>query len=143
MLKPDRFSCSQKIRLKRDPPVGLNDSYHNLAPSTNVRKKIWTFTPSGNACVYIQSFVLSKCVSASLSGVPAYSGLKCDQFNCSICWIGCMGAGWLRNAGGCTGCIGGWGACSACRAKSTWGAGGTEELVVLHLTCLFIIYACV
>ena len=21
MLKPDRFSCSQKIRLKRDPPV--------------------------------------------------------------------------------------------------------------------------
>ena len=24
MLKPDRFSCSQKIRLKRDPPVHLD-----------------------------------------------------------------------------------------------------------------------
>ena len=24
MLKPDRFSCSQKIRLKRDPPVECN-----------------------------------------------------------------------------------------------------------------------
>ena len=27
MLKPDRFSCSQKIRLKRDPPVAF-DSEH-------------------------------------------------------------------------------------------------------------------
>ena len=23
MLKPDRFSCSQKIRLKQDPPVAV------------------------------------------------------------------------------------------------------------------------
>ena len=33
MLKPDRFSCSQKIQLKRDPPVLLSamltDAFHD------------------------------------------------------------------------------------------------------------------
>ena len=33
----------------------------------------------------IQSFILSKCASTSSSGLPAYSGLKWDQFNCGLC----------------------------------------------------------
>ena len=39
----------------------------------------------------IQLFVLSKCASTSLSGLPAYLGLKWDQFNCGLC--GASGAG--------------------------------------------------
>ena len=62
--------------------MGLNDSYHNLAYPTNVKQNLWTLTPSWNAWVSIQSFILSRCVSASSSGFPANSGLKCDQFNC-------------------------------------------------------------
>ena len=27
MLKPDRFSCSQKIQLKQDPPVITNPNH--------------------------------------------------------------------------------------------------------------------
>ena len=37
MLKPDRFSCSQKIRLKRDPPV-LSWSDHNKPPSSFLKR---------------------------------------------------------------------------------------------------------
>ena len=32
----------------------------------------------------IQSFILSKCASASPSGLPASLGLKWDQFNCGL-----------------------------------------------------------
>ena len=79
--------------------MGLKHSYHNLASPTNVKQNIWTFTPFGNACVSIQSLILIKCASASSSGFPENSGLRCDQFNCAMSFTGC--------AGGC-------GTCSAC-----------------------------
>ena len=59
--------------------IGLRDSYHNLASPTSVRQSLWTFTPSWNWWVSIQSFVLSWCASASSSVFPENSGLKCDQ----------------------------------------------------------------
>ena len=38
-------------------------------------------------------FILSKCVSASSSGLPAYLGLKWNQFNCGLCGTpGAIGA---------------------------------------------------
>ena len=49
------------------------------------------FTPSENVCVSIQLFILTKCAPASSFGFPENSGLKCDQFNCSTCCIGCAG----------------------------------------------------
>ena len=66
----------------------------------------------------IQSFVLRRCVSASSSGFPTNSALKCDQFNCGNepgCASGitiCSGG-----AGGTTGCTGGMGGC-ACGSPS-------------------------
>ena len=51
---------------------------------TKVKQSLRTLTWTGNSCVSIQSFVLSKCASASLSGLPAYLGLKWDQFNCGL-----------------------------------------------------------
>ena len=65
--------------------ISLSDSYHNLASPTKVKQNVCTLTWSGTSCVSIQSFVLSKCPSASSSGLPAYSGLKWDQFNCGLC----------------------------------------------------------
>ena len=81
--------------------IGLKDSNHSLASVTNVRQNLWTFTPSWNWCVSIQSLVQSKCVFLS-SGIPENFGLKCDQFNCSICCaccVGCCGAGGSGGAG--------------------------------------------
>ena len=86
--------------------IGLNDSYHNLASPTNVKQNYWTVTPSGKAWVSIQSLVLWRCVSTSLSGLPVNLGLKCDQFNWGI------GAGWISCVGGTTGCAGGAGGCT-------------------------------
>ena len=82
--------------------IGLRDSYHNLASPTNVKQNLWTFTPSGNACLSIQSFIVSKCTSAS-SGFPENSGLKCDLFNCDQYCT-------------CAGC------CSICGTFRAWGA---------------------
>ena len=42
MLKSDRFSCSQKIRLKRDPPVILAicvESKYNLTGNLMLEKR--------------------------------------------------------------------------------------------------------
>ena len=86
--------------------------------------------------MFIQSFILRRCASASSSGLPVNSGLKCNQFNCGTRagGIGCMGIGC---AGGTSGCIGGMGSCT----------GGTvgvvlkwAEQVVLeeHLPYLFL-----
>ena len=72
--------------------IGLKDSYHNLASPTKVKQNHWNFTSSGNACVSIQLFVLSKCACAS-SGFPNNSGLKCEHFNYGKCCIGCVGTG--------------------------------------------------
>ena len=77
----------------------------------------------------IQLLVLRRCASASLSGLPANSGLKCDQFNCGIGagWIGCAGRaiGYAGGTGGagCTtvGTTGsGWGACGPLSAMSSY-----------------------
>ena len=54
--------------------IGLRDSYHNLASPTNDWQNLWTFPPSWNWCVSIQSFILSRCASAYSSGFPEYSG---------------------------------------------------------------------
>ena len=99
--------------------IGLSDSYHSLASPTNVTQKCWTMTPSWNACMSIQSFILRRCASASSSGLPAKYGLKCDQFNCgtSAGWIGCVGIGYTGGMGGCTGGKGG-------MIGGGWGAGG-------------------
>ena len=47
----------------------------------------------------------------SSSGLPANSGMKCNQFSCGIWddWIGHVGIGC---AGGTTGCMGGAGSCT-------------------------------
>ena len=81
--------------------IGLSDSYHNLASPTNVKQNLWTLIPSWNAWVSIQSFVLRRCASISLSSFPANSGLKCDQFNGGT-WPGCA-----SHIAGCTGGAGG------------------------------------
>ena len=105
--------------------IGLSDSYHKPDSPTNVKQKHWTLTPSWNACVSIQSFILRRCVSTSSSGLPANSGLKCNQFNCSTeaGWIGCVGIG----CAGCTsGCIGGMGSCTG--GLSVGGTGVMEQV---------------
>ena len=96
--------------------IGLSDSYHNLASPNKVKQNLWTLPPSGNAWVSIQSFVLRRCASTSLSGFPANLGSKWDQFNCDIV-LGCT-CGTDSCAGGTWGCVGGAGCC-------TGGAGGT------------------
>ena len=69
--------------------MGLRDSYHSLASSTNVKQNLCTFTPFQNACMSVQSFVLDRCTSATLSILPENSGLNCDQFN------GGLGCTWI------------------------------------------------
>ena len=68
----------------------------------------------------IQLLAIRKCASASLSGLPANSGLKCNEFNYGI-RTGCIGC--IRGTLGCTGSIigsvAGIGSC-------TGGAGGTD-----------------
>ena len=73
-------------------------------------------TPSGNAWLSIQLFVLRRCAPTSSPGFPINSGLKWDHFNCDI------GSGWTGRSADCTGktagCVGGAGGCMG-------GAGGT------------------
>ena len=57
-----------------------------------------------NAYASIQLFVLRRCASASSSGLPANSGLKCDQFNCGA-WAGWIDWVGIGCAGGITSCI--------------------------------------
>ena len=90
--------------------MGLRDSYHKPASPTHVKQKHWTLITSWNAFVSIQSFILRRFASTSSSGLPASSGLKCDQFNCGI-WAGSIGCAGIGCAGGmcsCTGGMGGW-----------------------------------
>ena len=61
----------------------------------------------------MQSFVLSKCDSASLSGFPENSGLKWDHFNSGICGAGCSNACSAQGAGG------------PGRSRASCGIGGT------------------
>ena len=75
-----KFSC----RADQLFPIGVSDSYDNLASPTKVKQNLYTFTSSGKLWVSIKSFVQRRCASASSSGLPSNSGLKCDQF--SICW---------------------------------------------------------
>ena len=87
--------------------------------------KIAGLTPSGKAWVSIQSLVLRRYASTSLSGLPVNSGLKWDQFNWGI------GAGWIGCAGETIGCVGGADSCTGGTGGTTggvtghvWGAGG-------------------
>ena len=80
------LSCSPSQFTAMD----LSDSYHSLASPTSVKQKLWTLTPSGKVCMSIQSFVLRRCASASSSGLPENSGLKCYQFKCGM-GTGCFG----------------------------------------------------
>ena len=98
-----------------------NEAYHNLASPINVKQNLWTFTPSGKWCVFIQSLVLNRWASTSSSGLLEYSGLKWDQFICIwTCWPGCS----------CKGCGPG---CSY--GSFLWGAGPDS-----HLLPFFSIY---
>ena len=97
--------------------IGSKDSYHNLASPTNARQNLWTLVTSQRRCVFIQSLVLSKWVSASSSHFPVNSGLQCGQFKfttccaccegCCACFVGCVGfctchagCGWAEGGGG-------------------------------------------
>ena len=65
------------------------------------KKILGPFTPSGKSCVVIQSLVLNKWTSTSSSGLPEYSGLKCNQFICIwACWPGCGCCGMGGGGGG-------------------------------------------
>ena len=82
-------------------------------------------------CAFIQSLVLSKWASASSSGFPENSGLKCDQFNCTNCCpccAGCMGC--------CTCCVDCVGCCTCC-VGAGW-AGGVEVLEYLVFVVLLL-----
>ena len=86
---------------------------------------------------------LRRCASASSSGFPANSGLKCNQFNCGT-RAGCIGCAW--GIGGCTGWVGGWGAHGPCEAWGGGGAGGPISAILnyilyvhLHISSLFYI----
>ena len=50
--------------------IGLSGSGHSLASQTNVKQTLWTLTPSWNACVSIQSFVLCRWASACSFVLP-------------------------------------------------------------------------
>ena len=90
--------------------IGVRDSYHNLASPTNVKQTLWTLITFGKWYAFVQSLVWSKWASESSSGFPEISGLKCDQFKCTIycpCCVGCMvccvccaGSGWAGEGGG-------------------------------------------
>ena len=89
--------------------------------------------------VSIQSLVLRRCASTSLSGLPAISGLKCDQLNCGIGagLIGCEG-GATSCAGGASSCTGGTGGTTGGTIRGGWVAGGLpsamSNYIVDHAT---------
>ena len=72
--------------------TSLRESYQSLASPVNVRQNLWTLSLSWSLWVSIQTFVLSKCSSASLSGFLENLGVKWDQFNGGICSMGCCSA---------------------------------------------------
>ena len=80
----------------------------------------------------IQSLVLRRCASVSLTGLPANSGLECDQFNCGI------GAGCIGCVAGHVSCAVGAGSCTGGTGGTTGGTtGGAEVQVVCHLPWLY------
>ena len=89
--------------------------------------------------VSIQSFVLRRCASASSSGLPVNSGLKCDQFNCGICCIGYVGA----DTGSYTGCIIGACGAGACGAGDAGGAVNPVSTIVSYVLCRYNMNMCI
>ena len=71
--------------------IASNEWYHNLAYPNSVNQNLWTLTPSIKWCTFIQLLEWTRCTSASSSGFPEKSGLKWDQFKCTIycpsCWV--------------------------------------------------------
>ena len=111
--------------------MALSDSYYSPASPTYTKQNLLTLTPSWNAWVSIQSFLLRRYASASSSGFPANNGLKSDQFNCGT-----------RPC-----CSGSTTSCAGVGGDTTGFTGGTEVLqvvvvvlVVHHWTSFFISY---
>ena len=65
--------------------IGSNDWYHSLASHNSVKQNLWTLTPSTKWCAVTQSLLWSRWASAYSAGFPQNSGLKWDQFKCTIC----------------------------------------------------------
>ena len=83
------YCCQNKFcKPAQYASMGLIDSYHSLASPIKVKQNLCTLTWSRNSWVSIQSFILSKCAYTSSSGLPAYLGLKWDQFNLDLSSVG-------------------------------------------------------
>ena len=101
-------------------------------------------TPSGKAWTSVQSLVLQRYASTSLSGLPANSGLKWNQFNwgTGARWIDCVG-GIIHCAGGAGSCTGGTGSTTGGTTGGSWGAGGPlsamSNYIVDHITKMILI----
>ena len=102
-------------KLIQSMATGHSDPYHSLFLPTKDRQNFWTLMPFGKAWVPIQSFLLSKCVSSSSSGLPANSNLNWDQFN------GGTAPGYTWGTGGTTDYYGGTGVTICCAGGTTCG----------------------
>ena len=88
-------------------------------------------TPTGNAWVPVQSFVLRRCASTSSSRFPANSGLQWDQFYYGIGpGLTAGTAGWV---GGVGGCMGGARGPTGSAAGGGCGAGGLSSATIIHV----------
>ena len=108
--------------------IGSDEWYHNLASPNSVKQNLWTWTPSTKWCAVIQSLLLGRWASASSSGFPENSGLKWDQFKCTIC-LPCFAGGV-----GCSCCC-----CWACCLAHAGAEGGGSGAGTL-CTCSAISY---
>ena len=96
--------------------IGSNDWFYNLASPKSVKQNLWTLTPSTKWCVFIQSLVWSRWASASSSDFPENSGLKRDQFKCTIYCLCCAGGAWYSCCFGAC--------CPVCAGAGGGGGGG-------------------
>ena len=98
--------------------IGSNELYHNLASPKHIKQNLWTLTPStkcGHPVIGVEQ--MGFCI---LIRFLWNSGLKWDQFKCTISCSGCCGASM---------CMGGAGwSCCYCCYWACWpacaGAGG-------------------
>ena len=103
------LKCSCKVG--QSISMGLRDSYYNLASPVRVKQNLCTFASCWKLWVSIKSLVLSKCATASSSGLLENYGLKYNQLNCGT-WNGgfcdCIGpGGFAGRSGGGLGKFGG------------------------------------
>ena len=98
---------------------------------------LWTLALPTKWCAFIQLLVQSRC--------PSASGLKLDQFTCTICCGACRAACCCGACGtaGCCGTCGASGCCGACGTAGPEGGTGEEGwrgLKSLHWICHFTLY---